>query len=332
MREVRWGVLSTARIGSLVVRASRRSRLARFVAVASRSDAAARRFADEHDLDESYGSYEQLLGSDSVDAVYVSLPNTLHTEWTIKALEAGKHVLCEKPFALRPEDAASAFDIAERTGLVCVEGLMYRHHPQTMLVQRLIEEEAIGALKHVRAALTVRIEKNDIRRDRALGGGALTDLGCYCASAARLFAGNPDRVFAEAVREGTGIDMQLAATMRHPREVITQFDIGFDLPRRDELELIGTEGAIVVSDPWLCRGETVELRRDERSKSRPVDPEGRFALAHDGYDVYRIELDTVSEAIAGGAELPFGRTDAIDQARLLEALSDSSQRMQPVPM
>jgi predicted dehydrogenase len=126
--------------------------------------------------------------------------------------------------------------------------------------------------------------------------------------------------------------MQLAATMRHPREVITQFDIGFDLPRRDELELIGTEGAIVVSDPWLCRGETVELRRDERSKSRPVDPEGRFALAHDGYDVYRIELDTVSEAIAGGAELPFGRTDAIDQARLLEALSDSSQRMQPVPM
>jgi predicted dehydrogenase len=302
------------------------------VAVASRSDAAARRFADEHDLDESYGSYEQLLGSDSVDAVYVSLPNTLHTQWTIKALEAGKHVLCEKPFALRPEDAASAFDIAERTGLVCVEGLMYRHHPQTMLVQRLIEEEAIGALKHVRAALTVRIEKNDIRRDRALGGGALTDLGCYCASAARLFAGNPDRVFAEAVREGTGIDMQLAATMRHPREVITQFDIGFDLPRRDELELIGTEGAIVVSDPWLCRGETVELRRDERSESRPVDPEGRFPLAHDDYDVYRIELDTVSEAIAGGAELPFGRTDAIDQARLLEALSDSSQRMQPVPM
>jgi predicted dehydrogenase len=332
VKEVRWGVLSTARIGSLVVRASRRSRLARFVAVASRSDAAARRFADEHDLDESYGSYEQLLGSDSVDAVYVSLPNTLHTQWTIKALEAGKHVLCEKPFALRPEDAASAFDIAERTGLVCVEGLMYRHHPQTMLVQRLIEEEAIGALKHVRAALTVRIEKNDIRRDRALGGGALTDLGCYCASAARLFAGNPDRVFAEAVREGTGIDMQLAATMRHPREVITQFDIGFDLPRRDELELIGTEGAIVVSDPWLCRGETVELRRDERSESRPVDPEGRFALAHDDYDVYRIELDTVSEAIAGGAELPFGRTDAIDQARLLEALSDSSQRMQPVPM
>jgi D-xylose 1-dehydrogenase (NADP+, D-xylono-1,5-lactone-forming) len=332
MKEVRWGVLSTARIGSLAVQATRRSRLARFVAVASRSEAAARRFADEHELEDSYGSYQQLLGSDSVDAVYIPLPNTLHAEWTIKALEAGKHVLCEKPFALRPEDAAGAFDIAERAGLVCVEWLMYRLHPQTTLVQRLLDEGAIGALKHVRAALTVRIEKDDIRRIPALGGGALTDLGCYCASAARLFAGNPRRVFAEAVRESNGIDMHLAATMRHPRDVISMFDIGFDLPRRDELELIGTEGAIVVTDPWLCRGETIELRHDGRSESRPVDPEGRFALAHDDYDVYRIELDTVSEAIAGGAQLPFGRADAIDQARLLEALSDSSQRRQPVAM
>jgi D-xylose 1-dehydrogenase (NADP+, D-xylono-1,5-lactone-forming) len=330
VKEVRWGVLSTARIGSLVVRATRRSRVARFVAVASRSDASAQRFADQHELDESYGSYEQLLDSASVDAVYISLPNSLHAEWTIKALEAGKHILCEKPFALRPEDAASAFDIAEQAGLVCVEGLMYRQHPQTLLVQRLLEEGAIGALKHVRAALTVRIEKDDIRRSPALGGGALTDLGCYCASAARLFAGNPHRVFAEAVREGTGIDMRLAATMRHPHDVITQFDIGFDLPRRDELELIGTEGTMVITDPWLCRAETIELRRDGGSESRSVDPEGRFALAHDDYDVYRIELETISEAIAGGAGLPFGRTDAIDQARLLEALSESSKRMQAV--
>ena len=332
MTEVRWGVLSTARIGSVVVRATRRARLARFVAVASRSDAAARRFAEEHDLEESYGSYEQLLGSDRVDAVYVSVPNTLHSEWTIRALEAGKHVLCEKPFALRPEDGASAFDVAEQAGLECVEGLMYRHHPQTMLVRRLLDEGAIGALKHVRAALTVRIEKEDIRRDRALGGGALTDLGCYCASAARLFAGNPSRVFAEAVRDSNGIDTHLAATMRQPRDVITQFDIGFDLPRRDELELVGTEGAITVTDPWLCRNETIELRRDGQSEKRPVDPEGRYALAHDDHDVYRIELDAISEAITGGAQLPFGRTDAIEQARLLKALSDSSLRSQPVAM
>jgi xylose dehydrogenase (NAD/NADP) len=332
MTEVRWGVLSTARIGSLVVQASRQSELARFVAVASRSDAAARRFADEHDLDESYGSYEQLLTSESVDAVYISMPNTLHAEWTIKALQAGKHVLCEKPFVLRPDDAARAFDIAERSGLVCVEGLMYRLHPQTMLAQSLLDEGAIGALKYVRAALTARIEKDDIRRDPALGGGALTDLGCYCASAARLFAGEPLRIFAEAVRGSTGIDMHLAATMRHRGDVITQFDIGFDLPRRDELELIGTEGSIMIADPWLCRGETIELRRDGRSESRPVDPEGRFELAHDDHDVYRIELDTISEAIAVATQLPFGRTDAIEQARLLKALSDSSQRMQPVAM
>jgi predicted dehydrogenase len=302
------------------------------VAVASRSQAAARRFADEHDLDACYGSYGQLLASASVDAVYISLPNTLHAEWTRKALEAGKHVLCEKPFALQPEDAASAFDIAERAGLVCVEGLMYRHHPQTLLVQRLLDQGTVGALRHVRAALSVRIGKVDIRRDPALGGGALTDLGCYCASAARLFAGNPSRLFAAAVRADNGIDIRLAATMRHAGDVISQFDIGFDLPRRDELELIGTDAAIVLTDPWLCRSEAVELRHDGRSERRPIDPEGRFALAHDDYDVYRIELDAVSEAIAGSAQLSFGRTDAIEQVRLLQALSDSSQRMQPVTL
>jgi len=327
---VHWGLLSTASIGRLVVEATRRSEAARFVAVASRDGDRARQFAEDFDLERAFASYEALLEWDSVDAIYVALPNSMHTEWTIKALKAGKHVLCEKPFAISPEDARRAFDAAADARRVCAEGFMYRYHPQTVLARRLVGQGLIGTLRHVRSALSVSVPGGDIRRDRALGGGAYLDLGCYCVSAARLFGGNPQRLYAEAVRDASGIDTRLAATMRLGHDVLAQFDVGLDLPRRDELELIGTEGTIVVSDPWLCRATTIELRRDGRGEQLPVDPEGAYALAHDDYDVYRIELDAISGAIAEGVELPFGRADAIDQARALQALIKSSEIAAPV--
>jgi predicted dehydrogenase len=185
-------------------------------------------------------------------------------------------------------------------------------------------------LRHIRSALSVSVPAGDIRRDRALGGGAYLDLGCYCVSAVRLFGGSPERLYAEAVRDPNGVDTRLAATMRLGHDVLALFDVGLDLPRRDELELIGTEGKIVVADPWLCRPGTIELLRDGRTERLPVDPEGAYALAHDDHDVYRIELDTISRAIADGTELPFGRADAIDQARALQALISSSEIAAPV--
>lgn len=329
MTQVRWGALSTASIGSTVVSATRSSQLTCFTAVASCDGERARQFADIHGLDHGFGSYEALLESDRVDAVCIALPSAMHTEWTIKALNAGKHVLCEKPFALRAKDAARAFDAAAAAGRLCSEGFMYRHHPQTTLARRLVEEGAIGALKTVRAALAVSVPEGDIRRSRALGGGALLDLGCYCVSAARLFAGTPERFYAEAIRDGDGVDVRFSTTMRLPDGVLAQFDMGLDLPRRDELELIGTDGRIVIADPWLCRARTIELCRGGGSEHLPVDPEGRCAPEHED-DVYHIELDSVSESLANGAELPFGRTDAIDQARVIEALSESSERALPV--
>jgi D-xylose 1-dehydrogenase (NADP+, D-xylono-1,5-lactone-forming) len=323
---VQWGLLSTASIGRLVVKATRRSEVTRFVAVASRDGDRARQFAENLDLEKAFASYEALLECDRVDAVYIALPISMHTEWTIKALRAGKHVLCEKPFALSADDARRAFDAAADAQRVCAEGFMYRYHPQTILARRLIGQGSIGTLKHVRSALSVRVPEGDIRRNPALGGGACLDLGCYCMSAARLFGGNPERLYAEAVRDASGVDTRLAATMRLGHDVLAQFDVGLDLPRRDELELIGTEGTIVVSDPWLCRAETIELLRDGHGEQLPVDPEGAYALAHDDYDVYRIELDTISRAIAQGVELPFGRADAIDQARGVQALIKSSEK------
>jgi predicted dehydrogenase len=330
MRAVRWGLLSTASIGAVVARATRTSHLTRFVAVASRDGARAREFAEAAGIEHSFPSYEAMLESDDVDAVYVALPVSMHTEWTVRALEAGKHVLCEKPFATSAADATKAFDAAAHADRLCVEGLMYRYHPQTTLAQRLVDDGAIGELQTVRAALSVNVGPDDIRRSPTLGGGSLLDLGCYCASAVRLFAGEPERVYAEAVRDADGVDLRVSATLRMPAARLGLFDLGLTLTRRDELELIGTEGKIVVSDPWICRSKTVELRRDGRSEHLPIDPQGSQGLEHAEDDVYRIELDAVSAAVAGRTEVPFGRHDAIAQARVLEALRESSLRARPV--
>jgi D-xylose 1-dehydrogenase (NADP+, D-xylono-1,5-lactone-forming) len=328
MTPVRWGLLSTAAIGRVVVDAARPLERARFVAVASRDAARAKQFASECGLDLSFGSYEELLASDAVDAVYIPMPVSMHAEWTMKALAAGKHVLCEKQFAITSADTARCFDAADAAGRWCIEGLMYRHHPQTLPAQRLLADGAIGRLSTVRAALSVSVGPGDIRRSRALGGGALLDLGCYCASAMHLFAGTPERVYAEQVidTDADGVDLRMAATLRLPGDVLGQFDVGLDLPRRDELELIGTEGKIVVGDPWICREGRVELFRNGTSERLPIDPDGTFGLTGEEADVYRIEMDTVSAIITGETESRFGRDDAVELARTLEQIRASAER------
>jgi predicted dehydrogenase len=326
MSRVRWGLLSTAGIGRVVVAATRGAKRAAFVAVASRDGAKARRFADEVGLANSYGSYEEMLARDDVDAVYVALPISLHTEWTIAALRAGKHVLCEKPFAVTATAAASCFDAAEAAGRICVEGFMYRHHPQTVLTRRLISGGAIGRPALLRSSLTVTVPPGDIRRSASLAGGALLDLGCYCVSASRLLGGTPERVFAEqaadtvADRSGRPVDLRITGALRMPGDVLAQFDAGLDLPRRDELEIVGTEGRITVPDPWLCCRGFVELTDADGTRRVPVgDP-----------DPYGIEFETVSAAIADGSELEFGRRDAVEQAATLEALRRSAEQGQAV--
>jgi D-xylose 1-dehydrogenase (NADP+, D-xylono-1,5-lactone-forming) len=331
MAKLRWGVLSTANIGRTLIEASRAASHAEVVAVASRDAGRARAFAGVLGLEASFGSYEELLASEAVDAVYVPLPVSLHAEWTVRALAAGKHVLCEKPLVTNPEDAARCFDAAEAAGRHCVEGLMWRHHPQTALARRLVADGAIGRLAYARAALSVGVAPGDIRRSVELGGGALGDLGCYCVSGIRLFAGEPERVYAEQVADGPGgVDLRLAATLRMPGDVLAQFDIGLDLTRRDELELVGTDGRLTVPDPWLCRASHLELFRDGDRELVSVDPDGTLGLTDPEHDVYRIELDIVSAALAGGGELSFGRADAVAQATVLDALHRSAELGTPV--
>ncbi|WP_181781775.1 Gfo/Idh/MocA family protein, partial [Pseudonocardia pini] len=298
--------------------------------VAARDGVRAKEWAAERGVPSAFGSYDDLLASDEVDAVYIALPVSLHTEWTLRALRAGKHVLCEKPFAMRAADATACFDAAEAADRICVEGLMYRHHPQTAVARRLVDSGAIGAVAEVRAVLSVSAPPGDIRRTPELGGGAVLDLGCYCVSAIRLFGGEPTTVYAASTPDGPGgVDLRTAAVLTLPDGVLGHFDVGLDLPRRDELEIIGTAGTITVPDPWLCRAGYLELEQEGRTSRVEVDPTGEYALAGTDADAYRLEFAAAS-AVVGGAEREFGRADAIAQATALESVLRSAASGTPI--
>jgi len=247
-------------------------------------------------------------------------------------------VLCEKPFALTAADARRCFDAAAAADRLCIEGLMYRHHPQTLLARKLVADGAIGELAYVRAALTVAARAGDIRRTTALGGGAHLDLGCYCISAIRLFAGHPVRVYAARVLDpapgAEGADLRLSATLQMPDDVLAQFDVALDFPRRDELELIGTGGKITVPDPWLCRRGYLDLEQNGETCRVTVDSDDAYALTYrddpENVDAYRIEFEAASRAIVTGAAPVFGPADAIDQAAVLEAVGRSAALGEPV--
>ena len=311
---VAWGLLSTAPINLSILDAAHKTDQAEVVAVASRDEARAGAYAREHGIERSYGSYDALLADTDVDAVYVSLPNGLHVEWTLRALEAGKHVLCEKPLARRAADVERAFEVAEAAGLVLSEGFMWRHHPQTAKLARLVADEVIGPLRLIRVAfsfpLAVERSPDDARFSAELDGGAMMDVGCYCVSAIRFLAGEPMRVAATQLLGPSGVDVVFAGTLTHAGEVISHFDCGFVLPRRSELEVLGEEGSLYVLNPFVIISPGIELRRGGSVEQIAVE---------DG-DSYLLELENVSGAIRGVAPLLLGREDALGQARSIEAL------------
>jgi D-xylose 1-dehydrogenase (NADP+, D-xylono-1,5-lactone-forming) len=311
---VRLALLSTARINEPLIAGAREAAGVEVVAIGSRDLSRAEAEAARLGVPRAHGSYEGLLADPDVDAVYIALPNSLHVEWSIRALEAGKHVLCEKPLSRRPAEVARAFDAAERAGRVLAEGFMWRHHPQARRLEALVGE--IGGARLIRAAFSFPLDRpGDIRLTAALDGGALMDVGCYCVSAARLLAGEPTAVAATQVVGGDGVDVRLAATMRFPPDVIAHFDCGLDLALRDELEVVGLDGALFCDDPWFSRAPGIELRGADGA-SEHVDVSAP--------DAYGCELEDFAAAAAGELEQRWGRRDAIGQARAIEALYESA--------
>jgi xylose dehydrogenase (NAD/NADP) len=318
-----WGFLSTARINRLVLAGARESDRVDVVAVASRDRERAEAYARENGIERAYASYEALLADTGVEAVYISLPNSLHVEWSIRALEAGKHVLCEKPLSRRPAEVEKAFDAAEQAGRVLMEAFMYRHNPQTARLKELVDSGAIGTLQLVRAAFSFPLaDAANVRLSAALDGGSLMDVGCYCVSGARLLAGEPERVYGEQVVGASGVDVLFSGTMRFPGGVVAQFDSGLRMPNRDELEAVGDAGSVFLDDPWHCRTPVLRLRREG----------GDEEIALDAADSYRLELENVSDAIRGDAGPLLGREDAVAQARAIEALYRSAEEGRPVTL
>ena len=312
---LKWGLLSTALINEAIIAGAAETAAAEIVAVASRDASRAEEYARAHGIPRPHGSYEALLDDEGVDAVYVPLPNSLHAEWTLRALEAGKHVLVEKPFSRHPRDVEAAFDRAEQRALVLSEGFMWRHHPQTRRLVELVDEGAIGRLRVVRAAfgfpLASERGSGDTRFDPALEGGALMDVGTYCVNALRLFGGEPERARGEQVIGASGVDVVFTGALAFADDVVGHFDCGFVLPRRAGLELVGEEGSIVVADPFSIRSAGLELRRADGEPERTD-----FEPANS----YRLELENFAAAVRGEDEPLLGRADAVGQARTLDAL------------
>ncbi|HEY6396423.1 MAG TPA: Gfo/Idh/MocA family oxidoreductase [Solirubrobacteraceae bacterium] len=307
--------MSTARINRLFLAGAREAAGVEVVAVASRDGKKAHEYAREQGIERAHGSYESLLADADVEVVYISLPNSLHLEWSVRALEAGKHVLCEKPLGRRAADVRAAFDVAEREGRLLMEAFMYRHNPQTQRVMELIAAGSIGPLRLVRSAFSFSAQSAvDIRLSTELDGGALMDVGCYCVNATRLIAGEPRRVQAEQILGGDGVDVSFVAAMRCPADVVAHFDTGITMAERDQLEVVGEEGTLFLDDPWHCREPVIELRREQ----------GVERIQLEAHDSYRLEAENMSAAIRGHAVPLLGRADAVAQATVIEALYQSA--------
>ncbi len=268
LRQLRWGLLGTARINRSLIPAIRASARSQLLGVASRSAERARSYADQWGLAGVYDSYEAMLADPQIDAVYIPLPNHLHVEWTLNAVAAGKHVLCEKPMALVPSDVDRVAEAASRRGVVVAEAFMYRHHPLTERVVALVAGGHIGRLRAIRGTFTFMLTRpNDVRLVPEWGGGSLWDVGCYPVSYARLLAGEPLAVTAQAVRRETGIDIAVAGTLLFPDDVVGVFDCGFGAHFRTSVEIAGSEGVITLETPFkpgadaplrLTRGDEVQ--------------------------------------------------------------------------
>jgi D-xylose 1-dehydrogenase (NADP+, D-xylono-1,5-lactone-forming) len=314
---LRLGLLSTADINLKLLGGVRAAEGVEAVAVASRDAGRAQAFAAEHGLGRAHGSYEAMLADPEVDAVYVPLPNSLHVPWSIRALQAGKHVLCEKPLTRRPEEAQAAFDAADQAGRVLAEGFMWRHHEQARRLRELVRDRVVGDVRLLRAAFSFfgLDRTGDVRLQRALDGGGLMDVGCYCVSAMRLLAGEPERVSARQVIGGDGVDVRLAATLAFPGGVLGSFDCGLDMADRSELEVIGDHGSLFLPDPWHSREPRIEVRRPDETEVIEIPRK----------DPYACELEDFAAAVRRERPHPFGREDAVGQARAIAALYRSAE-------
>ena len=329
-RRLRWGVLSTADIARAkwipgVSRAPEGR--GEVVAIASREPAAARRVADELGIPRAHGSYEALLADPDVDAVYIPLPNHLHLEWTLAAVRAGKHVLCEKPLALTAADAATMAEAADRAAVRLMEAFMYRLHPSWQAVRELVASGRIGRLQTVQSWFSYyNDDPANIRNIRAAGGGALMDIGCYSINLSRMLYGSePTRVRGTVRRETpAGVDVLTSGTLEFAGGGLATFTCSIRSETDQRVHIYGTEGHISVGIPFNIPPDRPTHVFVTQGGEPPVAPHVE-RLTFDTADPYGVEADAFAAAILDGTPMPIDAADAVANMRVIEQLLEAAE-------
>ncbi len=325
---VKWGVLGNANIArKCVIPAIQRSSNGTVRALATRFPERAWPVAAEHGIEHIYDGYDALLEDPDVEAIYVPLPNHLHHPWTLKALNAGKHVLCEKPLACDAEQAQEMVEAAEDNGLLLMEALMYRFHPRSRRIKEMVDGGAIGTPVSVQAAFCYQMEEEsladegNIRLRPEMGGGALLDIGCYCVSVARCMVGaEPTRVQAQAVYHPQGVDVHLVGTLRFPGGCLATLEASFVSALRQTYAVFGSDGAIE-----LPHDAFIPWDRDALFTLRGRDEETGQEQTIEGSDEYQLMVEHFSEAILGRTSLAFRPQDSVRNMEVLDALAQAAQ-------
>lgn len=314
---VRWGILSTANIGrKKVIPAIQASNNGEVVAVASRSIESAKAFADELNIPEAYGSYEELINADNIDAIYIPLPNNMHAEWSIKCAEAGMPTLCEKPFASDAPEAQTIVDAFEKHDVLLAEAFMYRFHPQHAKVKEIIADGGIGDLMSITSNFTFRLtNEENIRLSKDLAGGSLMDVGCYCINLMRFMTGEePESVTASAlIGKTTGIDELLAGTLKFPSGVVGHFESGLRLFRENSYTLRGTLGKIHLP---------ISFVPDDKSDTIIQHWHGDDYTEHviPAIDQYKLMVEDFADALLNSRAPRFMPSDAVRNMEVIDKI------------
>ncbi|MDQ3930063.1 MAG: Gfo/Idh/MocA family oxidoreductase [Chloroflexota bacterium] len=329
--KVRWGVLGTARIANTVIPGLLKASNSELVAVASRDAEKAREWAQARGLQHYFTSYDGMLASDVIDAVYIPLPNALHVEWSIRAAEHGKHVLCEKPISTRAADVEQLITTQRRTGVKVMEAFMYRFHTQTERVRQLLAAGAIGEIKIVRATFDFLLSRtNDVRLSKELGGGALLDVGCYCVNVSTLVVGTiPRAVTASAVFSPDGVDTSLVGTLEFANGVLGVIDCSFQVgtSMQQKLEVSGTGGRVKVAEPFRMGDEDTTIIVDKADKEGTVEH-----VSVPGGNEYQFMVEHFADAVLNDTPLSYTLEDSLANMRVLDALIESARTGQRVTL
>jgi xylose dehydrogenase (NAD/NADP) len=322
-KKLNWGLLSTANINRALIKPLTASNRTRLLAVASRSSSSADAYAQKWNIPRAHGSYEALLADPEIDVIYNSLPNHLHAEWTIKALRAGKHVLCEKPFALTLAEVDAMSQAARETGKVLAEAFMYRHHAQTLKVKEIVDSGILGKLQLIKGAFTFTLTREgDIRSKKETGGGSIWDVGCYPISYARMIVGaEPLEVFGWQLTGAGGVDESFIGQMRFENGIHAQFDSGLRSPFRSMIEIVGTDASLNIPDPFKP-GKTSEIilsRGDKQEKIKIKSSE-----------LYLGEVEDMCDAIAQNKAPRISHADSHGNIATILALVESAHLGKPV--